>query len=677
MMLFVAALCFSFLTSCSKDTDLFYDYVLAEEEVLAEENGDNNETSTPADTNNDQNSDNTPVAGSDFVESKPNNIVGTFRPSSAAEITDPARANHKAIIETSFDCNNCTFAENLTIEPAGGAINGTNIELNGAYITNNYKQAFSVNTTFTNIYTKTRLSPETFGGISNDNNPDDAAFSALISQVAYAIGHRNGVYIKNDETIHDRNGIFDWDMNNCTVKTTNAGSLAHGSAVNNQNTYLFDFRTMEVRLFNGEFDGNDLASRAIKLYNVSRFVYDNLKVHNYLSPANAYARGVGLKFDLWGSNFKGGTITNCTIENIGATSDGNANNTPFGVSKAFYFEIYDNGSAAANIYMSGNTVNNIYGDDAEGFLNVKGFGGSYNYQTNNVHWILNNETYTSCQRRAFKVNASNVEITNSTLTTASNAPIFPGAQASIVSIFSITPSQPIKNVNIRNTNFNAVGSSENVILNITDADNCLIENNTFTANNIAIQRSIQFGVFADAGGLYQGDLSNTVIFRNNTSTNIFYLLENLYTPVNGGFVFENNTINLSIDRNLGGHWGAFRIASTSGATNRHTFKNITINVDQTFETGTLFGGVILSQGRHLKNITFDNVNINYTGTSLPTYPFASAGISGTSTNFDSTNMIKNCTMTGAIGTGSINVTGSAEVVIQNSVGKNSNPITIK
>src|SRR5690606_4030726 len=106
--------------------DLFDEYVIVDEEKPIEEVVDNPDSNPDDNSDNDnsdsgQNPDNPPVSDSTF-ESKPNNIVGTFYPKSAAEISNPDFANHKAIIETSFDCDNCNFAENLTIETAGGVI---------------------------------------------------------------------------------------------------------------------------------------------------------------------------------------------------------------------------------------------------------------------------------------------------------------------------------------------------------------------------------------------------------------------------------------------------------------------------------------------------------------------------------------------------------------------------
>ncbi|MEM6864763.1 MAG: hypothetical protein AAF575_06260, partial [Bacteroidota bacterium] len=599
----------------------------------------------------------------------------TFNPTSAAEISDPSKANYKAIIDASFACDNCTFAENLTIEPSGGAITGKNINLNGAFILNTFKKSFTPNTSFSEIYSKTRLSPETFGANGGDNASDDDSLSGLIANVAYAVGKPSSIYVKNKETVHSRSGLFDFEMGGATVQTTNAASLSHGTAVSNQQKYLFEFTQLNVKFFNGNFDGQNIASRLLKLKGVQSYLFDNVFISDYFSPPNAYARAIAISIELE-DNFTGGKLLNSTIKNIGAASNGNANDTPFGVSKAISLAIRTQNSS--NQLVEGCIIENIYGDDAEGFYNAPAFGyfGKYNYATNKSQITFNNNLFKGCQRRALKVNASNCNITNNIIESATNDWIFSGAQATSVHVFSIKRGEAIRNVNVRGNVIKTIGDARNPGFAINDATDCLIENNNFEASYPMLQRTISFGVFSEQGGLYSGDLSNTVIFRNNNVKNYMFVLDNLYVPVNGGFVFENNVINLNIDRNLGGFWGAFRIFSKSGETAPHTFKNITINVNQTFNTGTLFGGVILSQGRNLKNLTFENVEINYSGTSIPTYPFAVVGTAESSASFDNTNLIKDCTLKGAVGTGAINVTGgNSGVVIQNSYDDSAMPIT--
>lgn len=669
------SICCSLIISCSKDNDLFDEYVLAdEEEVPTEQVVGDNGTDTPNNPNNGQTNTPTSTIPDTSFESKPNEIVGTFYPKSASEISDPAYANHKAVIETSFDCNSCTFAENLTIETAGGVIGGSNINLNGAYIVNTFKQVFATNTTFTNVYNKSRLSPETFGANGSDAIADDDALVTLIMQSEYAIGQRSAVYIKNRESvIHMRTGRFDWDMDLSTVRTTSAANLSHDNTDNSSKKYLFEIRDIDVRITNGEFDGQNAASRCFYFRGVSSYDVQNVNVHNYYAPPNAKVRGIGFLIEA-DDNFKGGQILNSTIANIGAASDGIVNNTPYGYAKGILIEV-GTGINATHL-LKGNTVSNIYGDDAEGFHNTHKYLFDYNHSTNKMNFVIDDNKFIGCSRRALKIFLSNAQISNNTFESVTTAEDYSGNHASLVQVFSVKQGQAVRNVNILNNLFSIKGESNNNPFGINDATDCLIEGNTFQSNHIAYDRGIVFAVGDTQGGLYSGDLSDTVIFRNNTITNLYIRLLQVYDAINGGFIFDNNTINLEIDRYINGWFGAITLIDYSGDSEPYKFSNTTININQTYDLGNLFSGSFVSLGANPKNVTFDNVKVNYSGNYLPTNPFAKIGTPGYSSNFDETNKIINCTLSGALGTGAIDVTGgNANVLIQNSFGDGSTPLT--
>ena len=117
----------------------------------------------------------------------------------------------------------------------------------------------------------------------------------------------------------------------------------------------------------------------------------------------------------------------------------------------------------------------------------------------------------------------------------------------------------------------------------------------------------------------------------------------------------------------------------SGSSPEFHFKNATINMDISNASGLgLFSGVFNTWGAEPKGWTFENITINYTGTSIGSllYPFAFTGKNDTSADFDSTNSISNCTISGAIGTGAVFVKGADEsVIITNSFGDGNTPIT--
>ena len=73
-----------------------------------------------------------------WFESNPEGIepstTGSYTPNSAADVANPSNANKVAIITNSFDCTGCNWAPGQVIDPNGGAITGSNINLNGAFI---------------------------------------------------------------------------------------------------------------------------------------------------------------------------------------------------------------------------------------------------------------------------------------------------------------------------------------------------------------------------------------------------------------------------------------------------------------------------------------------------------------------------------------------------------------
>ena len=578
-------------------------------------------------------------------------------------------------INGTINATSATFASNLVIVAGTGTITGTAINLNGACIHDEGSQIFSSSATFNSLYEGSRLSPEIFGAVSNDATADDSAISALILNSKYATATLNGVYVKNQETTHNRSGTFDWDMNGAILRVTNASALSHGSATSNEDKWSIRWQLDSVVLKNGEFDGNDLASRWMKFDNQESFTLDNLKIYDVLTPASAYARGVALKFNIYGTNFTGGTITNLDIDNIGATSDGIANNAPYGVSKAFYFEVFDNGATTATITMSGNNVNNVYGDDAEGFYNAPGFGGSYNYVTSNIEWDIDNDIYIDCERRALKLNASNVNCNNISITSSSTAPAFAGAQATLFHVFSIRSAADIQNITLTNSTITRTGNAENILFGVTDAKDVLIDNNTWNAqSDLDLYGFCTFGNEIDQSGLYAGTLDN-VDFTNNTLNNVgiqFY--PNFLVPTGGGLSIDTNTMDFDVTGFPGGHTAMILIYDLNGgsASVPVTVSNLSITANLQLAGSSLWGGVIKSRQNSVEDFTLSNVDVTWTG-SAPFYNYGHF-----LSNFGSTNTIINCDITGRSGTNAITVDGATQnPVITNSFGDGTTPITVQ
>ena len=666
--------------SCNKDSDLFYESILDPEKPVVEDPTSQDPDENP--TNEEPGTDPGPFDGIDLDTpdnfDNPNKIEGTYYPSSAAEISDSSKANFKAIITESFDCNGCTFASNQTIEPAGGVISGSNINLNGAYIENTYKQAFSASVSFSQIYKDSRVSPETFGAQSGDSTQDDAAIDAMINNCEYGVGSSNGKYIKNEESTYGRPGKFNWNMNSAVVETTSGSNLSHGSSTSNELVFLFFFNGTRPEIYNGAFDGNDIASRLFRVDKTNGFYFNGLNVHNYLSPPSAYARAVAFKLDIQANsnyNFSQGEISNCTITDIGATSDGNANNSPYGVSKAIWASESSDGREA-QVYFANNRINNIYGDDAEGFYNDKYWGGSYSYSSSNVKYIFDNEDYRACQRRAMKITLSNATITNSYFESATNAPIFAGAQATLVHVFSTSGSnQPLDDINFRNNEIRIVGNAQNNPLGFTDIKDCAFEDNIISCDTFTAYSYIGFGT--GISNPYSGDFENVSIKRN-TIINTFCHFDSVYDPINGGPDFADNTVDITWSENPGAYLGVFRIFPSSGSYPEFHATNIDININLATSTGTtLFGGVFNTWGAEPKNWVFDDVDITWTGGS-PAYGFAYTGKNNTASDFDSTNLITNCDVKGVTGAGAVFVKGGDKSVrIQNSYGDNSVALSVQ
>ncbi|WP_420322301.1 hypothetical protein [Flagellimonas sp.] len=667
-----------FFSSCDKDNDLFLEAVLEEEQVeQSETTGD--ETPSDSSPGNPSGNTNTTIIKDDpeGPTAKPPTILGTYTPSSAAEISDPSKANYKAIISSSFDCDDCVFASGQVIEPNGGVISGRNIDLNDAFIEENGKQAFSSSAKFSSVYDKTRVSPELFGGMANDSNSDDNAIEALIDNCQFGSGVLNGVYIKNNESVHRRPGEFNWNMNEAIVRTTNGVNLSHGTETTNLDKYLIFFEGLIPKIFNGEFDGNEIASRAIRVDKTTSYFFKDLYIHDYYSPPNAYARAVALKLDVRADsahNFTLGEVFDCRIENIGAASNSNANDSPWGVSKAIWTSQSGNGDA--NLYFSGNRITNIHGDDAEAYYSDKLWGGSYDYQQSRVNYIFDNEDYRGAQRRAMKITVSNAVIVNSYFESVTNAPTFAGAQATLLHFFSTSGSdQPLDDITFSNNEIRIVGNAQNNPLGFNDIKDCKFNNNSIICDTFTAYSFIGFGT--GISDPYSGDFENVEIKGNNI-TNAFCHFDTVYNPINGGPEFVDNDFDITLEENPGAYIGVFRIFQSSGIYPEFHASNVDINVNLASNAGAaLFGGVFNTWGAEAKNWTLDNITINYTGVN-PQYPFAYTGKNDTSADFDSTNTISNCTINGASGTGAIFVKGADQsVVISNSFGDGSTALTVQ
>jgi hypothetical protein len=658
-----------FFTSCSKDSDLFDEYVLSPEEEVVEPGDTNNENSTDG---TDGNSGSDTGSGIDFTIDTPDNpentnkINGIYYPTSAAEISDPTHENFKAVISNSFECNGCTFAPGQTIEPAGGVISGSNIDLNGAYIENTNKQAFASSVSFSRVYESSRVSPETFGAISGDAGDDTNAIDAMINNCSLAVGTQGGSYVKNKPSYYRRSGTLDWNMNGSVVKTTNSSNFD----INQVSVdFVFYWSNISPNIYNGEFDGTRSYGRLMYLDGQQYFRFNKLWIHDYYSPTTIRAKAFQINLRPVSKGFEYGEFSENLIENIIAEGDGNYNNSPAGVAKGWSYGIYEiNDSKPFTVVHKDNKVLNIIGDDAEALYMIDKTGGKLN---NSSKFVLQREDYRYCTRRAIKANVSNVSITDSYFEEIPDS-MFKAAQqmGSMVDFFSIDNFNMIQDIVFkRNTLKSTSDSAHYHFLSLSEVDRADISDNVIEHANIENYAGIRLG---SGTSTYDGKLRDIKI-TNNQFINCGIQVLQRYAPINNQpILIDGNTFYYSPD--LSDSWGqqqsALRFSATSGSYGYVNFSNSTINIELG-GTSNIFNGAVSSLGANVVGCTLENIKVDYlSGNAQRPFGYLQG-------NFDSSNMINNCSLVGANGTGAIDVEGSSQsALIQSSTDSNGNPITI-
>jgi hypothetical protein len=675
-----------FFNSCAKDNDLFDEYVLApdEEEVVEpddssgedsdgetnNEEEENPDDGTDPDDGSDPDQDN-PFDGIDFTTpdnpENTNRIEGSYTPTSMADITNPANANLKAIISESFECNGCTFAAEQTIEPAGGVISGSNIDLNGAYIINTYKQAFAPSATFNQVYTASRISPELFGANAGDNLDDTDAIDAMINNVQLAVTADGGIYIKNKPSDYKRSGSLDWNMNGATVKTTSSSNF---DITKVSVDFIFYWSNISPSIYNGEFDGTRSYGRLMYLDGQEYFRFNNLWIHDYYSPTTIRAKAFQINLRPVSKGFVYGEFSENTIENIIAEGDGNYNNSPAGVAKGWSYGVYEiNDGNPFTVIHKDNKVFNIIGDDAEALYMIDKTGGKLNH---NSKFVLEREDYRYCTRRAVKANVSNVTVIDSYFEEIPES-MFQAAQqmGSLVDFFSIDNVNMIQDIVFkRNTLKSTSDSAHYHFLSLSEVDRADISDNIIEHANIENYAGIRLG---SGTSTYDGKLRDIKI-TNNQFINCGIQVLQRYAPVNNQpIVVDGNTFYYA--PNLNDSWGqqqsALRFSASSGNYGYVNFSNSTINIELS-GTSSIFNGAISSLGANVVGCKIENIKVDYISGGV-NRPFGY--LQG---SFDSSNTIINCSLVGAIGTGAIDVKGSNQsATIESSTDSSGNPITIE
>lgn len=604
------------------------------------------------------------LSGSGYAPGSPNSATATilddddsfvsctasggpiYEPQNASQISDPANTGKIARITTSFTCTGCTFAPNQTIVPAGGIISGSNINLNNACIENNYTQLFASNVTLSPVYENSRLSPEIFGAIAGDGGNDHSAIDALIKNSSYAIGILNGVYIKNNPSYVSRSGIFDWDMNGATVRTTSSSGfrtdLVSVDAV-------FELTNVSPNIYNGEFDGTNTYGRLFYLHGQPSFRFNNLYVHDYYATTTYRAVAFRFTINALSSGFVSGEFSNCTIENIIAQGDGNFNNAPAGISKAWWYSVSGiNTSNPFQVIHTNNVVRNIIGDDAEAFYAIQG-GGSLDH---NSSWLFDNEDYRYCTRRAIKACVSNVEIRNSYFEEIPES-LFQQAQqmGSMIDFFSTQSTNLIQNIWVHDNTVRTVPGerAHYYLMAFTEVTGALVENNTFITEDLSTYGTVRLGSNTAS---YNGALRDITI-RQNTFQNSYVQAMAQYAPISADPInINNNTFNFTSTD--GYRVAPFRFYG-SGTKGYVDFIDNDVNIDMNSPNSV---HAIVSTDNGISGVVgfnADGTTVTYSN-GVGAYPlFYIAG------NFDSTNSVQNTTGTGYSGTNAGFVGGTQTV----------------
>ncbi|WP_425628881.1 immunoglobulin-like domain-containing protein [Cellulophaga lytica] len=590
----------------------------------------------------------------------PPTLTETYIPTSASDLE--SNPNKIAIITNSFDATGVTLASDQIIRPNGGVISGTNINLNDAYIEEVAQQAFSPSATFTAVYDKSRVYIELFGATSGDSTDDSDAIDATINNCEFATATLNGRYVKNKPSNYTRNGLFSCDMNGAEIEIT---STANFNLTQVSTDYVFDFTNTSIEFYNGEFDGNDLYGRLFFLHGQKDVYFDNVHVHNLYCPSPIRAIAFRFSVSVDSDGFETSTFTDCIINNVHADGNGNYNDTD-GVSKGWWYSLSDfSTSTNFSVYHSGNVVYNITGEDAEALYAIGGAG-----ILHNGNFELDNEDYRNCTRRATKFCVSNVTLKNSYIEEMDDS-LFVNSQqvGTMVDFFSTIQDEYIYNINVFNNTIKGKDNNDThyQLVSFTDVDGVDFYNNNVEMFYVENYGGIRLG---SGTSFYTGNLKNINI-HDNTFKNCGVEMLTYYTPKDQIQITDNDFNYAYTSPNWGSNQAVLRTTRTSGVKGNINFKRNTIFIN-TGSSSSFFNGLIYSSGAEIINTIIESNTITYSNNS-PGRPFGY--LMG---DFGNTNLINDNTIVGANGTDAIVIDGSDKsVVIQNSYGDNSTPITVE
>lgn len=679
-----------FFTSCAKDSDLFDEYVLAPEEEVVEpgdQNGENPEVPPEENPGNENDGSARPPASGGNPNWFPNGPDtskpeggATYTPTNAADISSPSNAGRTALITNSFDCTGCIFAANQVIVPNGGAIRGSNMDLNGAYIDQVAKQAFAPTATFSSIYSNSWVYAEVFGAVGNDATDDSASMDALLDNVKFGRLSSNQTYIKNSPSFSDGQRDIIFDLNGSKIEVTSDSGY---DEVTDQQA-MFMFHEANVKFFNGEIDGNDLFGAVFRIGHPEAYHFEDLWIHNLQNEPYSTSQGIRVIAFLFhisnadGSKswtgglpwrgrsttnvFQNGYINNCTIEDLNGTGTG----LPSMSSQAMWWVIGGvNNTNEALAYQSNNVIRRITGGEGEGLYWNGGPGITPDHA---ITLQLENETIEDCGDRAIKATASNISINNSKFERIS-PDVGPDQKGGLVSIFTLNnfsfPNNRVKNVNLTNNIFSSPNDF-GLLLDISDVEDVFLSGNTYQQNSSGNTGAMRIGT-SQSNSAAEGGFDNVTI-QNETFINAHINISNQFEPTN--VLIDNCVFNYVHTGGGNNGAGIFRHdQSTSIDASGLTISNLDINVTI---SGANFNGLLNANGSITgsvwKNITLDYAN---------SYNNANGEFLYVRGSFDNTNTMSNITMTNALGTGSMKIDGSGSPVLTNVLDNNGNPITIQ
>jgi len=575
--------------------------------------------------------------------------IDTYTPINAADMSNATNAGKVAIITNSFSVANTTFAAGQIVQPNGGILTGTGININGARFLINNSQAFAPTARFVTRYTEC-LSPEIFG--ADIATADQDAIEAMYLNADMGINKANTIYNISDNTSFPTEvRTFKWSGNNATIEN---------SFVSESNSvYLYDWTNTRVEICDLNIDGNLLTNLAINIDN-SDFYMENVKIRHFQGPDGGRSRGVNHVF--YSETGRDTRLYNCEFGDFQIEGGQTLITTGGGATRALLVILESVNFDPTNIIYEVRDSNmySTYGEgDAIHWFPVRDAD-----QDNQIRLLVDGCTFSDNTRRDIKTQGGKLTATNNTFTKISStspwATLDDGSYIQTVNVGvslrdNVSSTEYHRNAYIANNTFKLADGDEegwSSYLGISHTLNTIVENNIFTRPKAGPFNAVAFS--AKNPGL---------IIRNNQMTNVGISAANSTPTIpDGNIIIENNTFDYTA------YWGAWQMAIiqggvTSAVVRDIIFQNNTVNVDfPTSSSTTNFKGIIgtrdgWSNVGFLNNVITNNT-VTYTG-SFST----NARFSYFAGNFGNTNTISNHVVNGITASGAFEVLGSDQSFI--------------